>query len=63
VESVSSCLFVYYLMVDLLVENQDISVEESQVLYKQGKLISSTAFSVLSGTVIRGTPNTPKHDW
>jgi hypothetical protein len=63
VEFVSSCLFVYYLMVDLLVENQDISVEESQVLHKQGKLISSTTFSVLSGTVIRGTPNTPKHGW
>jgi hypothetical protein len=45
---VSSCLFVWYLVVDLVVKNQDLfrSVEEPQVFNKQGKWISPSAYSV-----------------
>jgi hypothetical protein len=50
---VSSCLFVWYSVVDLVVKNQDLfrSVEESQVFYKQGKCTSPSAYSVWSQTI------------
>jgi hypothetical protein len=44
----SSCLFVRYSVVDLVVKNQDLflSVEEPQVFNKQGKRTSPSAYSV-----------------
>jgi hypothetical protein len=50
---VSSCLFVWHSVVDLVVTNQDLfrSVEEAQVLYKQGKWTSPSAYSVWSKTI------------
>jgi hypothetical protein len=49
----SSCLFVWYSVIDLVVKNQDLfrSVEESQVFYKQGKWTSPSAYSVWSQTI------------
>ena len=49
----SSCLFVWYSVVDLVVKNQDLflSVEEPQVFNKQGKWTSPSAYSVWSQTV------------
>jgi hypothetical protein len=50
---VSSCLFVWYSMVDLVVKNQDLfrSMEESQVFNKQGKWTSPSAYFVWSQTI------------
>jgi hypothetical protein len=44
----SSCLFVGYSVVDLVVKNQDLflSMEEPQVFNKQGKWTSPSAYSV-----------------
>ena len=49
----SSCLFVWYSVVDLVVKNQDLflSVEETQVFNKQGKWTSPSAYSVWSQTI------------
>ncbi len=49
----SSCLFVWYSVVDLVVKIQDLflSVEEPQVFYKQGKWTSPSAYSVWSQTI------------
>jgi hypothetical protein len=49
----SSCLFVWYSVVDLVVKNQDLfrSVEEPQVFNKQGKWTSPSAYSVWSQTI------------
>jgi hypothetical protein len=45
---VSSCLFVRYSVVDLVVKNQDLfrSIEEPQVFNKQDKWTSPSAYSV-----------------
>jgi hypothetical protein len=49
----SSCLFVGYSVVDLVVKNQDLflSMEEPQVFNKQGKWTSPSAYSVWSQTI------------
>jgi hypothetical protein len=49
----SSYLFVWYSVVDLVVNNQDLfrSVEESQIFNKQGKWTSPSAYSVWSQTI------------
>jgi hypothetical protein len=49
----SSCLFVWYSVVDLVVKNQDLflSVEETQVFNKQGKWTSHSTYSVWSQTI------------
>jgi hypothetical protein len=49
----SSCLFVLYSVVDVVVKNQDLflSVEEPQVFNKQGKCTSPSAYSVWSQTI------------
>jgi hypothetical protein len=49
----SSCLFVWYSVVDLVVKNQDLFryVEEPQVFNKQGKWTSPSAYSVWSQTI------------
>jgi hypothetical protein len=50
---VSSCLFVWYSVIDLIVKNQDmfLFVEEPHVFNKQGKWTSPTAYSVWSQTI------------
>jgi hypothetical protein len=49
----SSCLFVWYSVVDLVVKNQDLfrSTEEPQVFNKKGKWTSPSAYSVWSQTI------------
>jgi hypothetical protein len=49
----SSCLFVWYSVVDLVAKNQDLFlyVEEPQVFNKQGKRTSPSAYSVWSQTI------------
>jgi hypothetical protein len=49
----SSCLFVWYSVIDLVVKNQDLflSVEEPQVFNKQGKWTSPSAYFVWSQTI------------
>jgi hypothetical protein len=49
----SSCLFVWYSVVDLVVKNQDLflSVEEPQAFNKQGKWTSPSAYSIWSQTI------------
>jgi hypothetical protein len=49
----SSCLFVWYSVVDLVVKNQDLFlyVEEPHVFNKQGKWTSPSAYYVWSQTI------------
>jgi hypothetical protein len=50
---VSSCLFLWYSVVDLVVKNQDLfqSMEETQVFNKQDKWTSPSAYCVWSQTI------------